>query len=93
MGVGWFKQQNYKKVQKKYEPTSPLALFKLLFDEELVYQIIEFTNLYEKREKVESTIELLNEKFRLFLTILLLSGYYKLPERQKYLETTPYIFV
>ena len=70
-------EQNYQNIpdlRKQNKPESPLALFGLLFDEELVYQIVEFTNFYGKRKKTDNKFEILNEKFRLFLAILLLSG-------------------
>ena len=85
--------QNIPELRKQDELVLPLALLELFFDEELVYQIAEFTILYGKREKADSTFEFLNEKFRLFLAILLLTGYYKLPERRMYWETILDTFV
>ena len=73
----YLEEQNYQNIpelRKQNKPESPLALFGLLLDEELVYQIVEFTNFYGKRKKTDNKFKILNEKFRLFLAILLLSG-------------------
>ena len=41
-----------------------------------------YTKLYGHREKVDTSFEITNEIFRLFLGMLMLSGCHKLPERK-----------
>ena len=86
-------QSNMPKPQRKDELGTPLSLFEIYFDDALVTQLVKFTKLYGQREKGDCSFDLSNEKFRLFLGILLLSGYHKLPHRRMYWETTPDTFV
>ena len=60
-----------------------LGLFGICFDDPLVTQILEFTKVYGKQEK-DCSFDLSNEKSCLFLGILLLSGYQKLPHCRMY---------
>ena len=93
---GDLEQQDYQNIVELYkqdEIASCLALFKLISGEEIICQIVEFTNLYGKKEKHYSTFKLSDKNFWLFLVILLLSGYHKLPEQQMYWKTTPERFV
>ena len=69
------------KLQRTGKLGTPLSLSEIYSDDALVTQIVEFTKLYKQREKGDSSFDLSNVKFRLFLGILLLSGYHKLPHR------------
>ena len=70
-----------------------LRLFKLFFHDVLVDMIVGYTKLYSHREKADISFEIINEKFRLFLSMLLLSGCHKLTDRKMNWETTPQNFV
>ena len=59
-------QQDYQNIVELYkqdEIASYLALFKLISGEELICQIVEFPNLYGKKEKHYSTFKLTDKKF------------------------------
>ena len=51
----------------------------LSFDEVLVDTIFGYTMLYSHKEKAGISFEIATEKTRLFLSMLLLSGCYRLP--------------
>ena len=68
---------------------TPFRLLKLFFDDVLVDLIVG----YSHRERVDISFEIINEKNRLFLIVLPLRGYHKLPDREMYWETTPDTFV
>ena len=72
---------------------TPLRLLILFFKKVLVDMIFGSTKLYSHREKADITNEITNEKIRLFLSMLLLSGCHKLPDRNMYWEATPDTFV
>ena len=55
--------------------------------------IFGYFKLYGHTENVDISFEITNEKIRLFVSKLLLSGCHKPPERKMYQETTPYTFV
>ena len=46
--------------------------------------IIGYTKLHSRREKADISFEITNEKVCFFLSMLLLSGCYKLPDRKVY---------
>ena len=70
-----------------------LRLLELFFDDVLVNMIFGYTNLYSHREKTDISFEIANEKICLFLSMLLLSGCQKLPDRKMYWEATRDTFV
>ena len=53
---------------------TPLRLLELFFDHVLVHMTFGFTKLYSHRERADISFEITNEKIRLFLSMLLLSG-------------------
>ena len=55
--------------------------------------IVGYTKFWSQREKADTGFEITNEIFRLFLSILLLSGCHKLRDRKMYWETPPETFV
>ena len=57
---------------------TPLSLFEIYFDDALVKNIVECTKRYGQQEKGDCSFDLSNEKFGLFLGILLLCGCDKL---------------
>ena len=68
---------------------TPHRLLELFFDNVVVGNI----KLYSHREKADISFEIANDKIRLFLSMLLLSGCHKLPGRKMYRETIPDTFV
>ena len=72
---------------------TPLRLLILFFNDVLVDMIFSYTKLYSHKEKAGIRFEITNEKIRLFLSMLLLSGCHKLPDRNMYWEATPDAFV
>ena len=72
---------------------TPLRLFELFFDDVLVDMVVGYIKLYSHREKVDISLKITNEKTRLFLSMLLLSGCHNLPDHKKYWETTPDAFL
>ena len=70
-----------------------LKLLKLFFDHVLVDMIFGYTKLCSHKEKADISFQITNEKIRLFSTMLLLSGCFKLPDRKMYSEATPDTFV
>ena len=70
-----------------------LRLLKLFFDYVLVDIIFGYTKLRSHRQKADISFEITNEKIRLFSSMLLLSGCFKIPDRKMYWVTTPNTFV
>ena len=70
-----------------------LRLLKLFFDDVLLDMIFGYTRLCSHREKADISFEITNEKIRLFSSMLLLSGCFKLPDHKMYCEATPDTFV
>ena len=52
-----------------------------------------YTKLHSHREKADTSFEINNETFCLFLGMLLLCGCYKLSDRKMYWESPPDTFV
>ena len=82
-------RENIRKFSRPDDILAPLRLLELFFDDKLVDMIVGHTKLYSHREKADISFEITNEKIRLFLSMLLLSGFHKLPDRKMYWETTP----
>ena len=63
---------------------TPLRFLELFFDDVLVGMIFGYTKLYSNRGKADISFETTNEKknIRSFLSMLLLSGCHKLPDRK-----------
>ena len=70
-----------------------LRFLELFFEYILVDMIFGYTKLYGHTEKVDISSETTNEKIRLFLSTLLLSGCHKPPERKTFWEAISYNFV
>ena len=84
---------NIPKFSKIDHIVTPLRLLELFFDYILVDMIVGYTKLYSQREKEDISFEITNEKMRLFLSMLLLSGCHKLLYCRMYWEETPDTFV
>ena len=63
------------------------------FDDALVDMVFGYTKLYSHREKADTSFEITNEQIRLFSSLLLFSGCYKLPDRKMYWKATHDTFV
>ena len=72
---------------------TPFRLLKLFFYDVLVDMIFGYTKLYSHRKKADISFEITNEKIRLFISMLLLSGCCKILDCKMYLEATPETFV
>ena len=72
-------QANIPKSGKLNNMVTSLRLLELFFVDVLVDIIVGYTKLYSNREKVDISFEITNEKIGLFLSMLLLTGCYKLP--------------
>ena len=72
-------QANIPKSGKLNNMVTSLRLLELFFVHVLVDIIVGYTKLYSNREKVDISFEITNEKIGLFLSMLLLTGCYKLP--------------
>ena len=67
---------------------TPLRLLELLFDDVLVDVIVGYIMLYSHREKTVIGFETNDKKIPLFVSMLLLSGCHKLPDRKIYCVQT-----
>ena len=68
---------------------TPLRLLKLFFNDVLLDMNFCYTKLYSHKEKADISFEITNENICLFLSMLLLSGYHKLPEPYNILGEVP----
>ena len=84
---------NIPKFSKQDDIVTPVRLPELFFDDVFVDMIVGYTKLYSHRKKADISFKVTNEKNHLFLSILLLRGCHKLPDRKMYRETTPDTFV
>ena len=73
---------NIPKFSKVDDIVTPLRHRKLFFDDVLADMIVGYTKLYIHRQKTDIRFEIPNEKNRLFLSMLLLSGCQKVPDRK-----------
>ena len=64
--------------------SSPFEIWKFLFTEEMIEQIVCQTNLYRNQDKNNSNFYVTDEEIRKILGILLFSRYHSLPEKQHY---------
>ena len=67
---------------------SPTAIFDLYFDKEVINYLTEMTNLYAHRDRGKHNFHVEHAEMRLFLAMLLLSGYNVLPRRRMYWENS-----
>ena len=84
---------NIPKCSKLDDIVTPLKLFELFFDDVLVDMIFGYKKLNSTKEKAEISFEITNEKIHFLLSIPLLSGCHKFPDRKMYWETNSNIFV
>ena len=80
---------NIPKFSKQDDIVTPFRLLELFFGYVLVDMIIGYTKLHSHREKTDIGFDIANEKVRLFLSMPLLSGCHKLPDRKMNWEATP----
>ena len=79
-------QVNVSKFSKLDDRGTSLRLFESFFNDALVDMIIGCTKLYSHREKADTSFEITDEIFCLFLEMLLLKGGHKLPNHEMYWE-------
>ena len=75
---------NISKLSRLDDIVIPLRLSELYFDDVLVDKIIGYTELYSHREKASMSFAITNEKIYLLLSMLLLRGCHKFPDRKIY---------
>ncbi|MGH0139651.1 UNVERIFIED_CONTAM: hypothetical protein FKN15_042580 [Acipenser sinensis] len=66
------------------EDLSPVELFELFFDDEVIEMIVEMSNLYAL-QKGKANFSVAKPEMRVFLAILFISGYVPLPRRRMFL--------
>ena len=64
--------------------SSPFEIWRFLFTEEIIEQIVCQTNLYGNRDKNNPNFYVTVEEIRKMLGINLVSGYHSLPEEHRY---------
>ena len=84
--VNIIEQANIPKFSKLDDTGTPHRLFESSGGA-LVDMVVGYTRLYGYREKPDTSSEITNETFPLFLGMLLPSGCHKLPDRKMYRET------
>ena len=75
-------QANTAKFSKLESKETLLRLLELFFHDALVDMIVGYTKSYCCIEKASSNSEITNETFHLLLGTLILSGFYRLPDRE-----------
>jgi len=74
-----------KPVERRFtEPLSPVAIFNAFFNDDIVEFMVSMTNLYAQRDKGKHGFSTDVNEMRLFLAMLLLTGYVVLPRRKMY---------
>ena len=66
------------------ETATPASIFELFFDEEVICFLVEMTNLYAQRDKGKHNFCTDSSEIRLFIAMLLITGYNQLPRRKMY---------
>lgn len=74
------------------EPLPPFAIFNAFFDDDVVEYMVRMTNMYAQRDKGNHGFSTDMCEMRLFLAMLLLSGYSVLPRRKMYWENADDVF-
>jgi len=74
------------------EPLSPVAIFNAFFDDNVVEYMVSMTNLYAQRDKGKHGFSIDVNEMRLFLAMLLLTGYVVLPRLRMYWENKDDVF-
>ncbi|KAK1171474.1 piggyBac transposable element-derived protein 3-like [Acipenser oxyrinchus oxyrinchus] len=67
------------------EDLSPVELFELFFDDQVIEMIVEMSNLYAL-QKGKANFSVTKPEMRVFLAILFISGYVPLPRRRMFWE-------
>jgi len=67
---------------------TPVALFEKFFDDEVIEFIVKMTKLYAQRDKGKHGFNTDSQEIRLFLGMLILTGYNQLPRRKLYWENS-----
>lgn len=62
----------------------PVQTFERLFDDGVVKLIVDQSNLYASQNNNHSNFVLAEEELKIFIGVLLLSGYHKLPREPVY---------
>ena len=68
--------------------TSPTKIFNQFFDDEVIDYLVDMSKLYAHREKGRHSFNIDRSEMRLFIAVLLVSGYNELPRRKLYWENS-----
>ena len=68
---------------------SPMSIWSLIFDSDMIDNIVQQSNLYAARDKNCSDFKLSDEELRRFLGIVLLSGYHSVPSEADFWSNQP----
>jgi hypothetical protein len=74
------------------EPLTPAAIFNAFFDDDVVEYMVKMTHLYAQCDKGNHGFSTDSAEMRLFLAMLLLSGYDVLPRPKMYWENADDVF-
>ena len=72
----------------KYKDFTPLELFELFFDEEIIEDMVEQSNLYAREKNIFESI-VSSDEMRLFLGVLIITGYAPKPSRRSHWQSSP----
>ena len=72
---------------QQLDSATPISIFELFFDDEVIQFMVNMTNLYARRDKLNHHFKIDNNQMRLLMAMLLLTGYTCLPRRRLYWET------
>ena len=84
-------QANIPKFSRLDDIETPFRLFESFSHDALLDMVVGYTKLFGHTEKADTSFEITNETFCLFLGMLLLSGCHKPPDRKMYWETPPIV--
>jgi len=74
------------------EPQTPIAIFNAFFSDDIIEFMVKMTILYAHRDKCKHSFSTDAAEMRLFLAMLLLSGYSVLPRRKMYRDNSDDVF-
>lgn len=80
-------EERVRNVVEKLSGKSPIELFNLFFDDEMLHLIIEQTNIYASQCNVPFIVE--SHDIKRFIGFLFFTGYHKLPEWKLYWSNDP----
>ena len=71
------------------KPMSPMSIWSLIFDPDMIDNILQQSNLYANRDKNCIDFKLSEEELRRFIGIALISGYHSVPSEADFWSNQP----